>query len=97
MEDCVASYIFEVTNNRFNEVLRRGIYRYYGLFIFKGKISISDIQIWRDKFQDKFDEIVGNYYSQFTCDTWNPGVRPSRNETKITSMVMEKSFPLFDL
>ena len=52
------------------------------LLVFKGKRSISEIRIWRDRFQEKFDKIAGNGYLQFTCGTWNPGGRPSRNETK---------------
>ena len=33
---------------------------------------MSAIQIWRDKFQEKFDEISGNKYLYFTSETWNP-------------------------
>ena len=65
--------------------------------MFKGKKSLSEIQIWRDKFQEKVDEIAGNDYLQFTCETWNPGGRPSRSETKSTSMVTNKVFPFLDL
>ena len=31
-------------------------------------MSLSDIWIWRDKFQEKVDKIAGNYYSQFPWD-----------------------------
>ena len=40
---------------------------------------------------------MGNDYLQFTCETWNPGGRPSRSETKTTSMVTNKVFPFLDL
>ena len=35
-------------------------YRDNGLLVFKGKRSISEIRIWRDKSQEKVDEIAGN-------------------------------------
>ena len=74
-----------------------GIYRDYRLLVFKAKRSIPEIQIWKDKFQEKVDEISGNYYLQLTCETWNPGRCPSRNETKTTSIISKKSSPIFDL
>ena len=58
---------------------------------------MSEILVWIDKSQDIVDEIAGNNYLQFTCDTWNPDVHPSRNETKTTSMVTENIFPFPDL
>ena len=97
LADLVASYLLEVTNNQFKEVLWRVIYRDDGLLVFKGKKSLPEIQIWRDKFQEKIDEIAGNDYLQFTCEIWNPGGRPSRNETETTSMVTKKVFPFLDL
>ena len=45
MEYLVSSYLFKVTNNKFKEVLWRVIYRYGGLLVFKGDISMSDIII----------------------------------------------------
>ena len=45
--DLVASYLFEGTKNEFKEVLCRLIYRGDRLLLFKGKISISEIRIWR--------------------------------------------------
>ena len=74
-----------------------GIYRDYRLLVFKAKRSIPDIQIWKDKFQEKVDEISGNYYLQLTCETWNPGRCPSINENKTTSIISKKSSPIFDL
>ena len=65
--------------------------------MFKGNRSISEIQNWRDNFQEKVEEIAGNNYLQFTCETWIPGVRLSINETKTTSMVKYKVFTLIDL
>ena len=65
--------------------------------MFKGNKSLSEIQIWRDKFQEKVDEIAENDYLQLTCDTWNLGGRPSRNETETTSMVTNKVFPYLDI
>ena len=62
LADLVASYLFEVTNNQFREFLWRVIYRDYGLLVFKGRISIPDIRIWRDKLQEKIDKIAGNDY-----------------------------------
>ena len=97
LADLVASYLSEVNNNQFKEVLWRGIYRDGGLLVFKGKKSLSEIQVWRDKFQEKFDEIAGNDYLQFTSETWNPGGHPSRSETETTSMVTNKVFPFLDL
>ena len=38
--DLVASYLLEKCNNQFKEVLWRGIYRDYGLLVFKGKKSL---------------------------------------------------------
>ena len=75
----------------------REIYRDDGLLVFKGKRSMSEIRISRDKFQDKVDEISGNNYLHFTCETCNPCGSPSINETKTTSMVTEKSFPFLNL
>ena len=40
LANLVASYLFEVTNNQFKEVLWRGIYRDDVLLVFKGKRSI---------------------------------------------------------
>ena len=37
LADLVASYLLEVTNNQFKEVLWIGIYRDDGLLVFKGK------------------------------------------------------------
>ena len=81
MEDLVASYLFEVTTNQFKEVMWRGIYKDDRFLAFKGNISSSVIQIQRDIFIEKVNKIVGNYYLQFTCDTWNTSVTPPRNET----------------
>ena len=69
LADLVASCLLEVTNNQFKEVLWRGIYIDSGLLVFKGRRSISEIRIWRDKFQEKVDEFAGNGYLQFTCET----------------------------
>ena len=80
----MASYLLEVTNNQFKAVLWRGNYRDDGLLVFKGRRSKSEIQIWRDKFQEKIDKIAGNDYLQFTCESWNPGGRLSRNENETT-------------
>ena len=71
--DLVDSYLFKVTNNKFKEVRWRVIYRCGRLLVFKGKRSISDIRIWRDKFIEKVNGIVGNNYLQYNCDTWNLG------------------------
>ena len=65
----VTSYLFEVTNNKLKEFLWRGNYIDNGLLVFRGKRSISEIRIWRDKFQEKVEEISENYYLQFTCET----------------------------
>ena len=67
------------------------------MLVFKGRRSISEIRIWRDKFQEKFEEIAGNDYLQFTCETWNSGGRLSRKKTETTSMVKDKVFPFLDL
>ena len=93
----MASYLLEVTNNQFKEVLWRGIYSDDGLLVFESRRSISEIRIWRDKFQWKVYRIMGNDYLQFICETWNPGGRLTRNETKTTSMVTDKVFPFLDL
>ena len=95
--DLVYSYLSEVTRNQFKEVPWRGIYKDNGFLVFKGRISISEIRIWRDKFQEKVDEIAGNDYLLFTCETWNPGGNLSRNENETTSMVTDKVLPLLDL
>ena len=47
LSDLVAFYLFEGTNNQFKEVMCRGIYRGKRLLVFKGKISISEIRIWK--------------------------------------------------
>ena len=93
----VASFLLEVTNDQFKEVLWRGIYRDEGLLVLEGRRTVSEIRIWRDKFQEKVDKIAENNYLQFTCDTWNPGGHFSRTETKITSMITNKVFPFLDL
>ena len=79
LADLVASYFFKITNNKFKEFLWREIYRDNVLLVFNGRRSISEIQIWRDKFQEKVDEIAGKDYLRFTCDNWNPVGRLSRN------------------
>ena len=65
--------------------------------VFKGRRLISEIQIWRDKLQEKVEEIVENKYLQFTCDYWNSGGRLSINETETTSIVTCKVLPFLDL
>ena len=97
LADFVAYYVLEVTNNQFKEVLWRGIYRDDGLLVFKGRRSISEIRIWRDKFEEKVDKIAGNDYLQFTCDTSNPGRQFPITETETTSMVTDKVFAFLDL
>ena len=47
--------------------------------VVKGNRSLSNILIWRDKLQEKFNKIEGNGYFHFTCDTCNPDGRQSRN------------------
>ena len=49
---------------------------------------MSEIQIWRDNFQEKVDKITGNDYLKFTCETWNPGGRTYRNDTQIALVTM---------
>ena len=73
------------------------IYRNDGFLVFKGRRSISEIRIWRDKSQEKVDEITGNDYLQLTCETWNTGGRLSKNKTETNSMVTDKVFPFLDL
>ena len=63
----------------------------------KVRRSISEIRIWREKFQEKVDKISGINYLKFTCEAWNPGGNLSQNETKTNSMVTDKTFPLLDL
>ena len=91
------SFIFKVTNNQYKEVLWRVIYRDDSFLVFKVNRLIWEIRIQRDKFQNKVDGIERKYYLQFTCDNWNPGGRQLLNETKTTSMITKKSFPLLDL
>ena len=55
LADLVDYYLLEVTNNQFKQVTWRGIYRDDGFLVFKGRISISEIRIWRDKFQEKVE------------------------------------------
>ena len=45
LADLVASYLLEVTNNKFKEVLWRGIYRDDGWLVVKGRRPISEIRI----------------------------------------------------
>ena len=97
LADLVATYIFKVTNNQFKGFMWIGIYRDDGILVLKGRRSISEIRIWRDKFQEKVDKIAGNDYLQFTCETWNPCGFLSRNKTETTSMVTYKVFPFLDL
>ena len=56
----VDSYLFGFTDNELKEVLWRLIYRDGRFLVFKSKRSMSDIRIWRDKLQEKVDEIAGN-------------------------------------
>ena len=72
----ISYYLLEGTNNKVKEVLCRGIYKEYEFLVFKGKIAISEIRIWRDKFQEKVYEIVGKDCLEFTCVAWNLGWRP---------------------
>ena len=58
---------------------------------------MSEIRIKRDNIRSEVDEIQGKDYLQFTCETWNPGVRPSKNETKTVPMVMDKTVPFLGL
>ena len=97
LEDLLASYLLEVTSNQFKEFLWRGICRDDGLLVFKGRRSISEIRIWRDKFQEEIGEIAGNDYLQFTCETWNPGGCLSRNKTETSSMVTDTVFLFLDI
>ena len=55
---------------------------------------MSDTQNWRDNFQEKVHRITAYGYLQFTCETCNPGGIPFQNETKTSSMVMDKNFPI---
>ena len=80
----VASYLFEVTNTQFKEVLWGVIYIDDGLLVFKGKRSMSDIRIWRNKFHEKFDEIARNEYLQFTCDRVVLSLRPGKDDMNQT-------------
>ena len=75
----------------------RVIYRDNRLLVTRGKRSMPKIRIWREKSQEKVDEIAGNDYLQFKSKTWNSCGRPSRNETKTNSMVTAKSFPFLEL
>ena len=45
----------------------------------------------------KINNIAGNDYLQFTCETWNPGGRSSRTKTETTSIITDKVFPFLDL
>ena len=51
------------------------------------------VQIWRCKFQEKFDEISGKNYLQFACEGWNPGGCQCENDTKTVLIVTEKITP----
>ena len=56
-----------------------------------------DIIICRDKFQEKVNKIAGNNYLQLTCETWNPYVHPSQNETTNVSTIIDNMLPFLDL
>ena len=72
LADLVASYLFKKCSNQFKEVLWKGIYRYDGLLVFKGKKSLSDIKRWREDFQSRV-ELIPNAMSfrhNYTLDCW---------------------------
>ena len=67
------------------------------LSVFKGKRSISGIMIWRKIFQEKINEIAGNSYLQFRCETWNSGGCPYQSEANKFSMIIDKRLTFIDL
>ena len=92
LADFFACYFFKVTNNQTKYILRREVYIYGGLLVFKNRKPIYDIILQRDKFQDKVGKTVGNTYLQLTCGTWNPGGSPYQNETRNISIIIDQTF-----
>ena len=97
LADLVASYLFKVTNNKFKEVLWRGIYRDDGLLMLKGRISISEIRIWRDNPKRRLTKLKDmiTYISLVKLGTqveFHPKTRQ-----KLHQWLWIKTFPFLDL
>ena len=61
------SYLFEKTKAHFYPTIYHGIYRDYGLVVFKCKKSVKEIKNWLDEFQKTVDKAAGKQHLQFTA------------------------------
>ena len=101
LEDLVAAYLQEKTNDLFSETTQyHGIYRGYGLVVFKGKWPERDIQRWVEVFQLRINDVTDSEDIVFTAEIWNPiktGNATTTELSKTVSTVEKISFPYLDL
>eukprot|EP00957_Ditylum_brightwellii_P170626 12987639-Ditylum_brightwellii.AAC.1 len=104
LADIVASYVFEETEECFEQCVFRGIYRDDGLMILVGNRNKSEIQEWLQKYQSLVNELADSDYLQFTTKLWQPPqvnaedspTKKDKKEMGVT-VIYKKEFLLLDM
>ena len=97
LADLVASYIFELAADHFEETSFFGIYRDDGLQSHHGIRPAEEMEDWLHTFQEKVNTIVGDTSIQFTMDVWKPGEESRTLVPKKLKVVGTKTFPYLDM
>ena len=98
LADLIASYIFELAADHFEETSFFGIYRDDGLQSHHGKRPAEEMEGWLHTFQEKVNTIVGDTSIQFTMDVWKPGEESRTLVPKKLKVVgTNTSFPYLDM
>ena len=80
MDNLVASYLFIKDITRSRPEIYDGIYRYYGIVIYKVKNSVWEIKYWLNEFQKRINESMDNLQLQFISKMWtNESTPPPPN------------------
>ena len=100
LSDVVGAFIFDMNADNFVDMNYHKIYRDDGLGIFKGIKSYNQVTEWRNKFQERVNELAEGDYLQFTCEIWaDPNIQPMEtsdtdDKVKITN---KPYFPYLDV
>ena len=98
LADLVAAWILEKTESLFRRTSDfHGIYRDYGVVIFKNKWNVKQIDYWIRTFQLKVNDLCGDEDLQFTISIWDPDNREIIKYNDYIEIYGKDHFPFLDL
>ena len=95
LADLVASYLFELSRDKFYLSKYYSIYCDDGIVVFNGKWTVCHTKKWLLDFQSHINTIAGNAHLIFTAAIWSDN--PYDQEIGKIKVIREKSFPYLDM